>query len=328
MSHIIKNIKPFVGKHCETTATGTLLNHIGIELSEPMLFGVGEGLSFIFWNSKDMDYPFIGGRIKQDGLTQNIAKSLKLHLEVKETTSRKKAWENARYYIDQDIPVGLKLDFYHLDYFTEKIHFAGHYAAIYGYDDEYAYLVDSSLQQVRTTLSSLALARNEKGFMASKNLSYTIQKADQVYDLRNVIRTAIHNNAVSYLNPPIKNIGYLGIFKASEEIKKCFLNSKDIMRDFSTTAMIMEEGGTGGALFRNFYRDFLKESYELLGHESLNQAHERFTGIALLWTNVSELLQRAATTQQFEYISQASEILVDLSQQEKRAMEILLAIEL
>lgn len=39
----MKNLRPFDGQHCETTATGTLLAHIGIELSEPMLFGLGGG---------------------------------------------------------------------------------------------------------------------------------------------------------------------------------------------------------------------------------------------------------------------------------------------
>ena len=63
------NIKPYAGQHCETTATGTLLRQIGIDLSEPILFGVGEGLSFIFWNMKTMDCPFLGGRIKSDLLT-------------------------------------------------------------------------------------------------------------------------------------------------------------------------------------------------------------------------------------------------------------------
>jgi len=74
------DIKPFTGQHCETTATGTLLNQLGIELSEPMIFGLGEGLGFIIWNMKTMDFPFIGGRIKQDLLTQNIAKNLNLKI--------------------------------------------------------------------------------------------------------------------------------------------------------------------------------------------------------------------------------------------------------
>ncbi len=92
----IENLRPFNGQHCETTTTGTLLQQIGIELSEPMLFGLGEGLSFIYWNMKTMDFPFIGGRIKPDFLTQNIAKNLNLELTVKETSSQQKALEQVK----------------------------------------------------------------------------------------------------------------------------------------------------------------------------------------------------------------------------------------
>ncbi|HIP33625.1 MAG TPA: lantibiotic ABC transporter, partial [Bacteroidia bacterium] len=131
MTHKIKNFKPFIGQHCETTATGSLIKQLGIELSEPMLFGLGEGLGYIFWNMKIMDFPFIGGRVKPDVLTQNIARNLNLKLEIKETSSIKKAWDNVVDNIEKDIPVGVKLDCYYLEYFTNKIHFAGHYVAMY-----------------------------------------------------------------------------------------------------------------------------------------------------------------------------------------------------
>ena len=78
----IDNIKPFNGQHCETTATGTLLRQLEIELSEPMLFGLGQGLGFIFWNMKTMNFPFIGGRIKTDLLTQNLAKNRKISIRM------------------------------------------------------------------------------------------------------------------------------------------------------------------------------------------------------------------------------------------------------
>lgn len=328
MTHIINDIKPFSGQHCETTATGTLLNQSGIQLSEPMLFGLGEGLGFIFWNMKVMDFPFIGGRIKPDALTQNIARNLNLKLEVEETVSAKKAWENIKINIDKNIPVGLKLDCYHLDYFTNKIHFAGHYVAMYGYDHEFAYLVDTKQQgsKVKTSLKSLELARKEKGPMSSKNLSYVIHSMNETYDLTKSIVVAIKNNAKDYLNPPIKNIGYKGVLKASEEIKQWFKNSKNIERDFITTAMLMEKAGTGGALFRNLYRDFLKESYDLLKIEKLNEAYRMFADIAILWTRVSGLFEKAAETKNIDYINQASEVLIDLSQKEQSAMELLLEI--
>lgn len=83
-------IDPFDGQHCETTATGTLLRQLDIDLSEPLLFGLGEGLGFIFWNMKSMTFPFIGGRIKTDLLTQHIAKNLKLELTVRRQHPLKK----------------------------------------------------------------------------------------------------------------------------------------------------------------------------------------------------------------------------------------------
>ena len=326
---MIKDFSPFVGQHCETTATGSLLKHMGIELSEPMLFGLGEGLGYIFWNMKTMDFPFIGGRIQPDALTQNIINHLNLKIDIKETSSLKRAWQNVTMHIDEGTPVGLKLDCFHLDYFKNKFHFAGHYVAMYGYDNKDAYLVDTQQQgdKVKTSLESLALARNEKGSMSSKNRSYTIQKTGDSYDLEQAIVSAIRNNAKDYLSPPIKNIGYKGILKTSTEIKKWFKNSNNVSRDFKTTAMLMEKAGTGGALFRNLYRDFLKESAGLLKSDLLQEVHVEFAVISGLWSEVSLLLDKAGETKNEAYINQASDILVLLSQKEKRAMELLIKIQ-
>ncbi len=325
---IIEPLKPFDGQHCETTATGTLLRQLGIELSEPMLFGLGEGLGFIFWNMKSMSFPFIGGRIKPDLLTQNIAKNLHLELTVNETSSSQKAWESVRLLIDRRQVVGLKLDCYHLEYFTRPFHFAGHYVAMYGYDDNRAFLIDTSQQggQVKTSLKSLALARSEKGPMASKNLYYVLKKTDREYDLKTAIPDAIRANAKDYLNPPITNIGYKGIAKTSAGLIKWFSTSRDIEGDFGTTAMLMEKAGTGGALFRNLYRDFLKESYELLQLDILRQGYRDWVGIAALWTEVSGLFVKVSETGDIRCIEQASGLLKELSVKEKNAMEKLGAI--
>lgn len=324
----IDNLKPYNGQHCETTATGTLLLQLHIELSEPMLFGLGEGLGFIFWNMKSMDFPFIGGRVKPDVLTENIAKNLNLKLIVKETSSVQKAWENVKSLINNGQVVGLKLDCFYLEYFSRPFHFAGHYTALYGYDNENAFLVDTKQQggQVKTTLKNLALARAEKGPMSSKNLYYTLQKTSKDFDLKIAILTAIRNNAREYINPPIANIGYKGIFKTSLEIIKWYKTSNDIENDFKMTAMLMEKAGTGGALFRNLYRDFLKESYDLLKLDKLKKGYIEFVEIAELWNSVSDLFVKVSETKDFKYIEQASEILKTLSTKEKHTMELLATI--
>lgn len=319
----IKDFSPFVGQHCETTATGTLLNQIGIQLSEPMLFGLGEGLGYIFWKMKTMDFPFIGGRVKTDLLTENICKNLRLQLVVAETASLKKAWKNIETPLSKGQAVGLKLDCYHLEYFTSKIHFAGHYVAMYGYDDTFAYLVDTDQQGrlVKTTLKSLALARSEKGPMSSKNRSYTIQQVEALPDLKKTIKQAIYNNATQYLNPPIKNINYKGIKKTATEIKKWFNTSKNLKEEFQTSASLMERAGTGGALFRNLYRDFLKESAALLDHQIIEAAYNDFAKIAALWTEIAALFHKIGETKDDKYLNQAAEILIDLSEKEKQTME-------
>jgi poly-D-alanine transfer protein DltD len=77
-------------------------------------------------------------------------------------------------------------------------------------------------------------------------------------------------------------------------------------------------------LFRNLYRDFLKESYELLKSEELKKAYEDYLKIAELWKKVAELFHQAGKTEKIKYIDQASKILIELSELEKLAMENLL----
>lgn len=113
----VKDIDARGRRHCETTALGVLLRHQGLDLSEPMLFGLGSGLSFIYWDGKNMGFPFLGGRIKPFDLTRILAGRLGLELVVQETTSPRRGWENVAALIDAGHPVGLQLDSYYLDYF-------------------------------------------------------------------------------------------------------------------------------------------------------------------------------------------------------------------
>lgn len=142
----VDNFSPFVGQHCETVATGTLLKTAGIELSEPMLFGLGEGLSFIFVNLKTLALPFVGGRVKPFALTQNLCKNLGIECHVDETSSKPKAWGLLQDPLRHSQPVGLQLDCYYLEYFSVPFHFAAHFVTAYGYDETRVRLVDTAQQ--------------------------------------------------------------------------------------------------------------------------------------------------------------------------------------
>lgn len=326
---IIQNFAPFSGQHCETTATGSLLQHVGLELSEPMLFGVGEGLGFIYWDMQTMPFPFIGGRNKPQQITRNLAANLQLSVSFQETASTRTAWKNVQTCIDAGTPVGLQLDCYNLEYFAQKVHFAGHFVAMYGYDETFAYLVDTEQNGgvVKAALQNVERARNAKGPMAAKNLSYTIARASDTLNLAAAALGAIRNNAAEFLNPPISNVGYKGIAKAARQVKTWFARSSNIAEDLALTALIMESGGTGGALFRNMYRDFLGECTRLVDDPRLAMGYELFCRIAPQWTEVAALIRRAGETSEQHDLNQASALLLDLSKQEKAAMEALAGVE-
>ena len=322
---IIENVAFPGGQHCETTTLGALLRHEGIDLSEPMLFGLGEGLGFVYWDAKSMDFPFLGGRTKPATITRTVADRLSLTLHIKQTASRRKAWQNVAADLSAGRPAGLQLDSYHLDYFTTRVHFGGHFVAMYGYDDTHAYLVDTAQQggAVTTPLKGLELARDERGPMTARNLSYTITGPTGRPDLGDAIRAAIRNNAHTFLNPPIANLGHGGIGKAARQVLRWLDRSNDPSRDLPLAAALMERGGTGGALFRTMYRDFLGECATIVDDDNLRLGHQLYAEIAPLWTEVSHHITAAGETSDPDHLAQASAILIELADKERHAMQIL-----
>ncbi|MFJ3951707.1 BtrH N-terminal domain-containing protein [Streptomyces libani] len=322
---MVKDIDVRGMQHCETTALGVLLRHEGLDLSEPMLFGLGSGLSFIYWDSKAMGFPFLGGRVKPFELTRNLAAALGLELLIGETTSPRKAWRNVAAPIDAGRPVGLQLDSYHLDYFTTKVHFGGHVVAMYGYDEQDAYLVDTAPQggAVSTSLAGLARARAERGPMTAKHRSFTITAPSSPTPPRDRIIPAIKTCADAFLNPPIANLGHRGIEKTAKHMPKWLQRSDNPREDLPRTAVLMERAGTGGALFRNLYRDFLAECAQMIDSGHLRTGHTLYTEAATLWTQVAALVATAGESGDAKHLVQAGSLLHELSRVEREAMQAL-----
>ena len=322
---MVKDVDVRGMRHCETTTLGVLLRHEGIDLSEPMLFGLGSGLSFIYWDSKGMGFPFLGGRVKPFELTRNLAAALGLELMVKETTSPLRAWHNVAASIDAGRPVGLQLDSYHLDYFSTNVHFGGHVVAMYGYDEQDAYLVDTGPQggAVSTSLPGLARARAEHGPMTAKHRSFTLTAPSSPTSPQDRIIPAMKTCADAFLNPPIANLGHRGIEKTAKQVPKWLQRSDNPPEDLPRAAALMERAGTGGALFRNLYRDFLAECAQLIDSSHLRTGHSLYSEAATLWTQVAELVATAGESGDAKSLMQAGAILHDLSRIERDAMQAL-----
>ncbi|SDK40226.1 BtrH N-terminal domain-containing protein [Streptomyces indicus] len=318
------------GEHCETTALGVLLRHAGLDLSEAMLFGLGSGLSFVYWDAKYLDFPFFGGRVRPFELTRNLAAALGLVLDVRETSSARKAWSNAAEALDGGRPVGLQLDSHHLEYFGSRVHFGGHVVALYGYDpaQERAYLVDTAQQggAVTTSLDSLAAARAAKGPMTARARSFTVRVPERV-EVRERLVPAITACASAFLRPPITNLGHRGIEKAAKLVPGWFARATDPVRDLPQAALLMERAGTGGALFRNLYRDFLAEASSLTDSADLRAGHALYAEAAGLWTEIAALIAKAGETGEQHFLDSASTALQEAARVEREAMGRLVGLE-
>ncbi|MDA8371445.1 MAG: DUF4872 domain-containing protein [Nocardiopsaceae bacterium] len=134
---------------------------------------------------------------------------------------------------------------------------------------------------------------------------------------------AITACADAFLNPPIANLGHRGIEKAGKLVRTWLQRTDDPQRDLPQAALLMEEAGTGGALFRNLYRDFLAECTELLDSSHLRTGHTLYTEAATLWAEAAALITKAGESGGAQYLVQAGTVLCDLSRMERAAMQAL-----
>jgi Domain of unknown function (DUF4872)/Butirosin biosynthesis protein H, N-terminal len=325
----IPGFEPYVGQHCETVATGCLLQSAGIRLSEPLMFGLGEGLGFIFINLASLPLPFVGGRTKPFALTTALCANLGLECVAVETSSKPKAWATLERALLEGTPVGLQLDCYHLEYFSKPVHFAGHFVAAYGFDERDVLVVDTAQQgsAQRASRRGVEAARFAKGPMAAKARSWTIVAPRRVPDLRPAITRAIRANARDYLSPPFKGASHSGIRKLAASLPGWLQLARDPAADLSLAAMLMEKAGTGGALFRNFFRDFLQEAREHLGAEpSLKKAHASFAASASEWTEVAARIDAAGRTGDAAHLADAARRCLRIADLEVDGMRALAAL--
>lgn len=284
---------PYIGEHCESSALVNMLRSRQVHLSEPMVFGLGQGLSYLYWHSKQMPGPFLGGRVKPDHLMRNATAALGLELEERETASATKAENHLVAALDAGDVVGLKLDRYFLGYAHEDFHFAAHYVACIGYaGDQFTVAETSSLGVQTTSRRSMTEARSARGPMSSKSLSFRLVGGS--YDesqLADACTHALRATARDFLNPPITNMGFKGITKTGALMRTWSETLDDPATAMRRIGTSMEEGGTGGGFFRKLWAQFLEEGASVTGNAELGQLAMRYHQMAERWTEVANLLR-------------------------------------
>jgi hypothetical protein len=292
---MLEKLKPFIGKHCETTALKRVLDYHGLSLSEEMLLGLGGGIGFIYWYMKMMPSPFVGGR---NGKVAEFAvaacRRLGAEVTMMETASAKRGYEELKALLRDGEPAVAYLDMAYLPYLAmpEEAHFGGHVVVIFGLDEERdkVYIYDRGKAPVTVSIADLARARGSKfPPFSPKNRLLKIKYPRQIDNLAVGIKDSITESCQNMLKPPIKNIGLAGMQKWAKMVVKWpeQFEGFNLLGALMNGFMYIEIAGTGGSAFRSMYAQFLEEASAAINKPILKEVAEMMRQSAAVWSEIA-----------------------------------------
>ncbi|WP_439133129.1 BtrH N-terminal domain-containing protein [Pseudomaricurvus sp.] len=275
--------------HCESGTAAALLRHAGLDLSEPMVFGLSGALTFAYLPLlKVGGMPLMAYRLPPGRVIKGLTSRLNIDMKYERFRRPEQGMDALNNHLDQGRPVGLQTSVFWLPYFPEdmRFHFNAHNLVVYGRDDDRYLISDPTFEKpVEADYESLQHARFVKGMLAPKGLLYYPKTIPQAPDLGGAITKAIRGNVNMMLRTPLPIIGVRGIRFVAKRIRKLSAARDDAFGKLFIGHMVrmQEEIGTGGAGFRFLYASFLQESAAILNNPALADASLLFTDIGDEW---------------------------------------------
>jgi hypothetical protein len=282
------NFKHNQSAHCENGVASNLLKHNGLNISEPMVFGIGSGLFFVYLPFIKVNFaPAISYRPMPGIIFNRVAKRLGLKIKREKFSSEANAVKALDDNLKNNIPTGLQVGVFNLTYFPDeyRFHFNAHNLVVYG-KTETDYLISDPVMETVTTLTHAELnkVRFAKGAFAPRGQMYYPIEIPQHIDLKKAIVKGIKNTCRDMLAPaPI--IGVRGIRLVARKIKKwpSKVGTKKTNHYLAQIVRMQEEIGTGGGGFRFIYAAFLQEAAVILENNTLKELANEMTIIGDLW---------------------------------------------
>ncbi len=262
--------------HCESGVISSMLRHHGLNLSEPMVFGLTNALNFAYIPFvKIGGMPLVAYRSIPKSIIKNIQKNLKVKMKLETFSSVKKGQDRLDELLAEGKIVGGQSSVYWLEYFPPEMrfHFNAHNLLVYAKDGD-NYLISDPVfdKSVKCSKESLTKARFAKGVMAPKGLLYYPLDIPKNINLKPIITKNIKTLAKTMLRRFVPIAGLKGIENLAKAILKLEKKEKKYAKLFLGNIIRMqEEIGTGGAGFRFMYASFLQEASELFNNDSTLQ---------------------------------------------------------
>lgn len=310
--------------HCESGVVTALLRCRGLDLSEPMVFGITGGLTFAYVPFIKMtNMPIISYRMFPGSIIKGAEKSLGVRFTTQRYREKERALAELIHLVDSGEIVGLQTSVYWLPYFPPEMRFQfnAHNLIVYGREGE-EFLVSDPVfaHAVRIKAEDLQNARFARGTLAPKGFIYYPVEINPSIDLQAAIRKSIKRTVHMMLYAPVPFIGVKGIHYLRRKIER--LNPREDLKYvrllLGHIVRMQEEIGTGGGGFRFMYAAFLQEAGLLLGSAQLDEASRMMTEAGDMWRQFASACARVCKrkTEDFD-VEEIAKLVQKCAEQEK-----------
>jgi hypothetical protein len=293
-------INPYVHRqaaHCESGVVRALLEHAGLPISEPMVFGLSRSLIFTHLPLIQIGgQPLTSYRMPPRSVITGIGKTLGTRFVTNTFRTPRQGMDYLDAQLAEGRIVGVQTSVFWLPYFPDEMrfHFNAHNLIVYGRDGD-DYLIGDPVFATtnRCDTKSLMKARFIKGILAPKGFVYFPDQLPEKADFAQHIRPSLLATARRMAKSPLPFVGAKGIAFLARRIGKLTRRDPKQARLFLGNIIRMqEEIGTGGAGFRFLYASFLQESATLLHEPFLREASAKMTAIGDEWREFALLVAR------------------------------------
>lgn len=309
--------------HCETGAIANLLRYYGLDISEPMVFGLASALSFAYIRQIRINgLPLIAYRLPPKLIVRFLSWRIKgLKFRFERFVDEQVGMQALDQQLAEGHVVGLQTSVFFLPYFPEvmRFHFNAHNLIVYGKQGTEYQISDPVFSHLVTASETdLRKARFARGVLAPKGSMYYPSQVPQEIDFRHAIPKAIR--FMARMNGPFNPVpiaGVWGIRKLARAVSRLGQAEQRYARLFMGHIVRMqEEIGTGGAGFRFIYAAFLQEAGKLLHCEQLQDHSAELTRIGDEWRDFAVLAARLSKQRKGQDFMDASTQLMKVADME------------
>ncbi len=279
--------------HCESGTVSALLNHAGLEISEPMVFGIAGGIFFGYFESKKFPFPTFVVRNRPGQIRTNCARRTGVKFHECRFRDEAKGERELDALLARGIPTACQTDFFYMDYLPNhvRVHINVHFIVVVGRSgDKYTVSDCYSPTLAEIDGDSLMKARFAGGSFAPRGFMFYPALIPERIDFRTAIWKGIRSASFMMVKLPMPFLGVKGIRRFARKLEEWPKLARDIehlSHEIMKIHIFLEDQGTGGAGFRFMYATFLREASERLNDPELLEMSRRIMATGDRWREIS-----------------------------------------